>query len=43
MPKFKAWLETEEGKAFADDRKSKDIFFATYFVANEIKKIDEVV
>ena len=43
MPKFKAWLKTEEGKAFADDRKSKDAFFATYFADNEIEKIDEVI
>lgn len=43
MPKFKEWLETEEGKDFANDREIKDIFIENYFASNAIEKIDEGV
>lgn len=41
MPKFKAWLETDEGKQFALERNMKDNFIKDNFSAEEIDKLDE--
>lgn len=43
MPKFKAWLETEEGEEFSFDRKVKDVFFDAFLTPDEIEKMDEGV
>lgn len=43
MPKFKAWLETEEGKEFASDRDIKGTLIDGFFNSDAIEKIDEGV
>jgi hypothetical protein len=41
MPKFKVWLETDEGKRFVAERAIKDSFFSTKFSSGNIDNIDE--
>ena len=40
MPKFRAWLKTEEGERFAVEREDKDHFIHTYFSFDNVEKID---
>jgi len=41
IPKFKIWLDSDNGREFIDDRLVKDIFFENNFSVNNIKKIDD--
>ena len=43
IPRFRKWLETEQGRDWAKDRENKDIFFQTNFARKKIKNIDEGV
>lgn len=41
VPRFRDFLESEEGQNWAQDRAEKDTFFATYFSEAEIDSLEE--